>query len=356
MMAGYRGTFVISWSQTEIDGLRSPPLAAVDDGAIWSWTGHAVQVDAPGLSPDHAGSDDELLRRRAVRAVRSLVGNALPPVRPVSGHDFGEPELDRSFLLTDGRRTFSVTLVEVAEVARPLLMFVDGFPPRDTDLRIVSGLDPEPAVNRVTESPVGVICFTTGTVLRTPDGPRPVEMLAEGDLIDTKDSGAQEILWVGSRRMTGARLHAMPELRPVRIRAGALGEDEPESDLIVSPRHRVLVRGPVARDAFGTPEVLVAAEDLTNDRNVLRDHALREVTYVHLMLPRHHVVWANGVETESFHPASTDLRTIDPGELARLMQIVPGLDRDPHGYGQSARRELTPAEAAIIVSEGVFRH
>ena len=43
--------------------------------------------------------------------------------------------------------------------------------------------------------------------------------------------------------MTGARLYAMPHLRPIRFRAGALGQGRPEDDLLVSPQHRMLVQG-----------------------------------------------------------------------------------------------------------------
>ena len=53
---------------------------------------------------------------------------------------------------------------------------------------------------------------------------------------------------------------------------------------------------------FNTPEVLVAAGDLANGRTILPDATVREVTYIHLMLANHQVLWANGVETESFHP------------------------------------------------------
>ena len=74
----------------------------------------------------------------------------------------------------------------------------------------------------------GVICFTPGTRIRTPDGLVLVEDLREGDRVQTKDDGAQEIMWKGSRRMTGACMFAMPHLRPVRIKAGALGVERPD--------------------------------------------------------------------------------------------------------------------------------
>ena len=45
MKTGFRGTFVISWSQTEVDGLEAAPVKNLSVGAAWSWRGDAVQVD-----------------------------------------------------------------------------------------------------------------------------------------------------------------------------------------------------------------------------------------------------------------------------------------------------------------------
>ncbi|MBT8409358.1 MAG: Hint domain-containing protein [Alphaproteobacteria bacterium] len=347
------GTYVISWSQTELDGLSGAPVAALEIGANWKWTGDAVRVDGPSdvlLLNDPV--DDEFMRQRASRAVRRLMGNRLPPVRAQHGSAFDDPLLERSFVITDGRKSYTVTLIEVAELSRPLLMFLGHLPPRNTELWVVSSLGSEGHFNRITDTPTGVICFTPGTRLRTPAGDKLVEEMVEGEAISTKDGGAQEIVWIGQRRMSGARLYAMPELRPIRIQSGALGDDDPQGDLVVSPRHRVLVKGDVARDLFNTDEVLVAAEDLTNDRTIARDHAMRQVAYIHLLLPRHHVVWANGVETESFHPASASFETIEDHQRARLLAIVPGMEDDPLSYGAPARRELTRSEAAILAHEG----
>lgn len=351
-MTGTRGTFVIPWSQTELDGLKGAPTSALEVGATWRWRGEAVRIDGPGdlIELGHPLGQAEL-HERAARAARRILGVSLPPVRPQSGNGFEDTLLGNSFAVTDGRASYIITLIEVAEVARPLLMFIGQMPPRETDLWIARGIEAETYLNRITDTPTGVICFTPGTLLRTPEGEKRVEDLAEGDAIDTKDSGAQDIVWIGARRMSGARLYAMPELRPVRIQAGALGNDDPRGDLVVSPRHRVLLAGPVARALFNTDEVLVAAEDLINDRSIARDYKLRDVTYVHLLLPRHHVVWANGVETESFHPASTNLDTVQPDQRARLEAIVPGLERDPYSYGAAARRELSRSEAAILCHE-----
>ena len=141
-----------------------------------------------------------------------------------------------------------------------------------------------------------MICFTPNTRIATPEGPVLVRDLAEDDLILTKDDGPQPIRWIGWRRMSGARMFAMPELRPIRIRGGALGLDVPDDDLLVSPKHRLVIKGGVAQALFNTPEGLVAARDLLNDHSVTVDRRVNDVTYVHLLLDRHQVVFANGVE------------------------------------------------------------
>ena len=115
----------------------------------------------------------------------------------------------------------------------------------------------------------------------------PVQDLREGDYVLTRDNGPQEILWIGRRRMSGARLFAMPKLRPIRFSAGALGIERPEQELLVSPEHRMLIRGPAVRALFNTPEVLVAASELVNGTTIRSDVNLREVTYIHLMLANH---------------------------------------------------------------------
>jgi hypothetical protein len=353
-MANNSVNYLISWSQTCVEGLRSPPVAALESGLSWSWTGEPVALDTAECGLDVGGPN--VFRRRALRAVRRLLGKSLPPVRPVSGTEFGDVAVSRDFTVSCGRRDYRVSLVEVPEAARPLLLFVGEMPPRNRPLRIVEGLFPESRVLSPVPEAGGVICFTPGTRLATPAGPVQVEALREGDMVDTVDGGAQEILWIGHRRLGGAQMHAMPDLRPIRIRAAALMDGRPDADLVVSPRHRVLLKGRAADALFGTSEVLVAAEDLVNDATVTRDRTLREVTYIHLLLPRHHIVWANGVETESFHPASTDLRTVDPLQFDRLARIVPGVEARPRDYGEAVRRELTRAEARALLAEVARPH
>jgi hypothetical protein len=156
------------------------------------------------------------------------------------------------------------------------------------------------------------------------------------------------VVWAGRTYITGARLHVIPELRPVRLRASALDAGIPDAELLVSPRHRVMLRGRAAMALFNSDEVLVAAGDLVNDRTITVAHGLRGLTYYHILLARHQVVWANGVPTETFHPAEAALDRLEGEQRRELFGLMPGLARDPDLYGPPARRMLTPAEAAIL--------
>ena len=349
MKTGFKGTFVISWSQTEVDGLDGAPVHSLSVGAAWSWRGDAVRVDGPAdvLRLDGANGSENL-RKRAARMVHRLVGAAVEnkPLAAVVEDD--SPLMDSSFVVTDGAQSYTVTLIEVGRGSQPLLMFMDQMPPRNSDLWIVHHTLGTASVNPMVPASGGVICFTPNTRIETPDGPRLIQDLREGDKVQTKDNGAQDILWIGSRRMTGARLFAMPHLRPIRIKAGALGVERPDEELLVSPEHRMVIQGDEARALFNTPEILVAAKDLINGSSITVDLNVPQVTYVHLLLPDHQVLWANGVETESFHPANTSLKTLEDSDRTRLLGQFPDLEYDPHTYGGYARRNLSASEAAIL--------
>ncbi|RKF13877.1 hemolysin-type calcium-binding protein [Roseovarius spongiae] len=352
MGTGFRGTFVISWSQTEVDGFQTGAKRSISVGATWSWRGEAVRVDGPSeLLRLEQTDGDRINRKSAARMVRRLVGAAMSGARDIDDVDMDEPLADSSFVVTDGAQSHTVTVIETGRDTPPLLMFTDGFPPRNTEMWVVHHTLEGPQRASTGPGAGGVICFTPGTRIETPEGPRLVEELREGDRVMTKDNGAEEIQWIGSRRMTGARLFAMPKLRPIRIRAHALGSDRPDEELLVSPEHRMLVQGDVARALFNTPEVLVSAKDLVDGGNVRVDLAVREVTYIHLLLPRHQILWANGVETESFHPASAALSALQDEDRLRLLARHPALEHEPDSYGGFARRSLSGPEAAILAHE-----
>ena len=348
MKTGFRGAFVISWLQTEVDGLKGAPTSSLVTGAAWSWRGELLRVDGPAdvLQLDHANGAEDL-RRRAARMVTRLVGTAMER-EPMADFDLGDvPLLNTGFVVTDCENLYTVTLILTGPNSHPLLMFVGDIPPADTDLWIVE-TQFDASDRRGEEGEAGVICFTPGTSIETPDGPRMIEDLREGDKVQTRDSGAQDILWIGRKRMSGARLFVMPRLRPIRIAQGALGSERPNDMLLVSPDHQLLLEGPRAYDLFNEREVLVAAKHLVNEDTIYVDNGRRHVTYIHVLLPRHEILMANGVPTESFHPTHADLDALSPEDLERLLGHFPKLQVEPDGYGEQSRRRLTASEAAII--------
>jgi hypothetical protein len=211
MGTGFRGTFVISWSQTELDGITTAPVQSLSVGQTWSWRGDAVRVDGPNQLLRLEGANGETVnRKRAARMVRRLVGAAMNNTRDLIPAEMDEPLMDLGFVVTDGTRSYTVTIIEVGSEGTPLLMFHDEIPPRGREMWIVHhslegmrGASTGPASG-------GVICFTPGTRIETPEGPRLVEELREGDHVQTRDNGAEEIQWIGSRRMTGARFSTRP--------------------------------------------------------------------------------------------------------------------------------------------------
>ncbi len=170
------------------------------------------------------------------------------------------------------------------------------------------------------------ICFLSGTLIETPAGPCPVNMLRVGDEVMTRDCGARPILWIGGGAFAG-RANATP----VVIRAGRLGNHR---DLVLSPNHRVLV-------GSGSGEGLLPVKALIDGRGVVAVPSPR-VIYVHLLLDGHHVVLAEGAGVESLWPGSQV-----SGQLAAAARE--GLSRAIGG----ARAAWTPARP--FLRPGAYR-
>lgn len=347
--AGSRGTFVISWAQTQINGSVAAPVSSLVPGARWAWCGNAVRIDHASTFESAPVRDCEDDRRYQVIAnARRLVSRALAMEGVPQGYETAPSCFDRSFRLTDGQNKWEVTLIEMSGLMRPLLLVQGTMPPKDAVLQVEAFLrDPKPA-GFLAETAEGVVCFTPGTMIETPKGQRPVEELVAGDKVVTKDSRAQTIVWAGQRNVSGARLYAFPDLRPVRIRAGGLGFKQPQNDLLVSPDHRMLIRGKAAQSLWGEDEVLVAARDLIDGTRIARDLDAKSVTYHHLMLEHHQILIANGLETESFHPAAASLDAIEDDQRLRLFDVMPELANHPEYYGPMSRRSLNTSEANLL--------
>ena len=174
-----------------------------------------------------------------------------------------------------------------------------------------------------------VPCFTPGTQIATDKGERPVEDIRPGARIVTRDNGLQEVRWAGIKRFDWLDLRKNPHLRPVLIRAGALGDNGPEKDMLVSPNHRMLVTNDRTSLHFEEHEVLVAAKHLIDNRGVSEVEALG-VTYHHFLFDGHEAVLANGCWSESFQPGDFSLGAIGNAQRSEILELFPDL-KSPEG-------------------------
>lgn len=187
-----------------------------------------------------------------------------------------------------------------------------------------------------------VICFTPGTMILTPSGERPIESLRIGDLVITRDDGAQPIRWIGGRMGSGKGRNA-----PIRIaEGGLLGARRP---FLVSPQHRVLVEGYRAQLLCGEEEVFVAARHMINGTDI-RVAPQTAVVYIHMLFDRHQVVYAEGAPVESLHLGAEGLKALSTAGRADLFAHCPEFRTDHGRFGPTARRCIRGTEGRLLAA------
>lgn len=186
--------------------------------------------------------------------------------------------------------------------------------------------------------PSDIPCFVAGTLIDTEFGPRAIEQISVGDRVRTADNDLQTVVFAASRTVV-----ATGHLAPVTFSKGALGN---QRKLMVSPHHRMLVRGARIEMLFGQPEVLIAAEDLIDGDKIFRQPSAL-VTYVHIAFERHEIVFAEGARAESLQPLDADKALMSSKAYAELLQVLPELEQSK-GAVFSARPTLSPAEVSVL--------
>ena len=196
-----------------------------------------------------------------------------------------------------------------------------------------------------------VPCFTPGTLIKTDRGEVPVEHLAVGDRVLTRDNGFQAIRWIGARAISRAELVCNSALAPVTIRKGALGANVPLRDLTVSPQHRVLREDAMAELMFGEAEVLIPATNLTHLEGIAAHIPEDGIRYIHFMFDQHEIVQSDGCWTESFQPGDKTLGAITDEARDELFAIFPEL-RDLEGQiaFQAARATLKSYQSRALLA------
>jgi hypothetical protein len=154
---------------------------------------------------------------------------------------------------------------------------------------------------------VTVACFYPGTMIRTPDGEVAVETLQPGDLVLTADGVAKKVNWLGKQTVS-TRFADPLRVLPIRIRAGALDDNVPARDLLVSPDHAMFIDG-----------VMIHASALVNGTSIMREtNVPRVFTYLHIELDEHSLVLAENASAETFVDNADRLRFDNLAEFEAL--------------------------------------
>ncbi|MEO1562694.1 MAG: Hint domain-containing protein [Pseudomonadota bacterium] len=191
-----------------------------------------------------------------------------------------------------------------------------------------------------------ILCFTRDTLIETVTGPRPVQDLAIGDMIRTKDHGLQPLRWIGRktcdlRNQNGAQT----DHRPYRLPRSTFGPDLPDRDLFLSPQHRIAIDAPHAELLFDQSELLVPVKHLRSSGKVT---GLPSVEYFHLMFDQHQVVYANGLPCESLYPGDLARDALSVECAEELFAIFPNLRSMPESYGPTSRKVLRAYETRVL--------
>lgn len=131
--------------------------------------------------------------------------------------------------------------------------------------------------------------LVSGTVVLTLDGALPVEFIAEGDKVITRDSGIAVVRSVRRSKQM---------VRTVSIKAGSLGNARPDRDVLLAASQEILIRDWRAAALFNMSPALVAAERLI-DGEFVRDGGMVEMETVELVFDAPHILYADGLEVAS---------------------------------------------------------
>ncbi|UYH50621.1 Hint domain-containing protein [Candidatus Kirkpatrickella diaphorinae] len=145
-------------------------------------------------------------------------------------------------------------------------------------------------------------CFLSGTRIKTPQGWRPVEELAPGDLVITYEDGAEvaaPVRWVGEGDVT-CRADLPGDLAgyAVRIVKDAFGPGAPFEDVLVTSEHCVFVDGG-----------LIPVRMLVNGGSIAYERELPTYRFHHFETEKHAIVSAAGLAVETY---------LDTGNRARF--------------------------------------
>ncbi|GGB88629.1 hypothetical protein GCM10011363_01530 [Marivita lacus] len=173
--------------------------------------------------------------------------------------------------------------------------------------------------------------FARGTLISTVMGPIAVEDLIPGDLVETH-RGPQPVVWIGSTPYLpdfGGETTSLTHL----LRLPGVGMDQ--SDLLLGPAARMVIRQDRFSDLLNCDAVLAPASDYVDGDRVLKITPPGPVQLYHVALRRHGIIRANGHELESYHPGRISAAEIGTSVRAMLQSMFPHLE-DLEAFGDLA--------------------
>ncbi len=175
-------------------------------------------------------------------------------------------------------------------------------------------------------------CYHRGTLILTEHGEVPVEILIPGDQVVTL-AGPMPIRWIGKRAYADRFILGNRKIMPIRFAAGALDDEVPARDLLVSPEHALFLDG-----------VLVPAELLVNGATIVQLEHAERVEYFHIELDEHQIILAEGTSAETYVDCDNRLMFANGAAYA---EIYPA-DERPHWSFCAERLERNSTKLTTI--------
>ena len=312
-----------------IYGALRSDTTMTDNVATYATLGSSFQINSYSQLTFEDGADptviagDSITNETPNDPTQTLAGNAIA--------------WDYTITVTDGTTNYEIGLVDYdldgdgsfdwpgAEQGF-FIAFIGSVPPLGTTLTIAA------ISNNGVSIPVDTVvpCFTKGTLIATPSGSIPIQVMQKGDQVLTLDHGAQTVRWIGSRKLNRIDLARTPKLRPICIAAESLGCGLPKRDLSVSPQHRMLLRSTISDRMFGEHEVFLPANKLVGLPGITVDSAARSVEYFHILLDRHEVVFAEGAPAESLFTGPEAIKSVGAAAMLEITALFPTIGTAAH--------------------------
>ncbi len=169
-------------------------------------------------------------------------------------------------------------------------------------------------------------CFAAGTQISTVSGLVSVENLQIGDRVMLFDGRNAPVIWLGHRSLDCARHRRPHDVQPIRVMQHAFGTT-PDCDLWLSPDHGIFVNG-----------VFIPVRYLDNGATIHQENWGR-VTYWHIELARHAVIFAAGLACETY---------LDTGNRHAFVEGGPSVQLHP----EFARAVWSREGCAQLVTQG----